>query len=182
MMKKIPVIMIVIFSLFITAACGEDEKCTSNKDKIFAARDIGSISDELGLTKEQKEKLKDQRFKEQYNKTEIRNNIKLKELALRHELEKSTVNMDAVNGIVNELKELQGKKIDQRVQAILNMKQLLTEEQFEKLLAVNQRCMQRSGMAGAFKGHAMKKMKGQCEMRPGQEGELKENEPIQPKE
>ena len=94
---------------------------------------ISKIAEELGLSAEQKEQLKEQRFQAKYNMTENRNKIKLKELELRYELEREVVNQGAINKIVAELKQLHGISIEQRVDSILKMKEILTPEQFEKL-------------------------------------------------
>ena len=75
---------------------------------------------------------------------EARNKIRLKELQLRHELEKTEANREAINKITKELKELQGVMLDQRVDSVLKMKQLLTPEQFERLQSLGMRRMQNS--------------------------------------
>ncbi|MGD9015700.1 MAG: periplasmic heavy metal sensor [Candidatus Omnitrophota bacterium] len=105
---------------------------------------LSKIADELSLSPEQKEQLKEQRFQARYSMIENRNKIKLKELELRHELEKEAVNQEVVNKIVAELKQLHGNTIEQRVDSILKMKEILTPEQFEKLESViKHRRMQR---------------------------------------
>jgi Spy/CpxP family protein refolding chaperone len=100
---------------------------------------ISKIANELGLSQEQKEQLKEQRFQSKYSRIENRNKIRLKELELRHELEKEVVNHEAVNKIVAELKQLHGATIEQRVTSILKMKEILTPEQFEKLESMGRR-------------------------------------------
>ena len=94
---------------------------------------VSKIAEELGLSPEQKEQLKEQRYQEQYKRIETRNQLRLKELQLRHELENEVVNKQAVDRIVAELKELQGITIEQRVNSILKMREILSPEQFEKL-------------------------------------------------
>jgi Spy/CpxP family protein refolding chaperone len=94
-----------------------------------------NIAAELGLTEEQKELLKEQRYQAKYKRIETFNKIRLKELELRHELEKKEINEKTVRTIVDELKKLQGNMIEQRVDAVLSMKKILTPEQFEKLQA-----------------------------------------------
>ena len=94
---------------------------------------ISNIAKELGLSPEQKEELKEQRFQSKYSMTENRNKIKLKELELRHELENEVVNHEAINKIVAELKQLHGATIEQRVNSNLKMREILSPEQFEKL-------------------------------------------------
>ena len=109
---------------------------------------ISNIAQELGLSPEQKAQLKEQRFQAKYNQVEMRNKLKLKELELRHELEKEAINQEAITGIVAELKELQGMIIEQRIDSILKMKEVLTPEQFEKLGFLGKQIM-----GGAVKEH-----------------------------
>ena len=116
---------------------------------------ISNIAQKLGLSLEQKEQLKEQRFQQKYNKMETRNKIRLKELELRHELEKEVINQETIDKIVVELKELQGITIEQRVASILKMKEILTLEQFEKLQSLDKLRMHR-GKQGAHQGQDLK--------------------------
>ncbi len=109
---------------------------------------ISDIAQELGLSANQKEQLSEQRFQEQYTRMETRNKIRLKELQLRHELEKDAINKESVDKIVAELKELQGDTIEQRVNSILKLKEILTPEQFEKLQSRGRWRMQQGKQEG----------------------------------
>ena len=100
---------------------------------------VSDIAQELDLTAEQKQQLKEQRYQEGHKRTETRNKIRLKELELRHELEKEEIDREGVNTIVEELKELGGLMLNQRVDSILKMKQILTPEQFERLQLLGER-------------------------------------------
>ena len=104
---------------------------------------ISNIAQKLGLSAEQVKQLKEQRFQEQYNRMETRNKIQLKELELRHELERDVINREAIDKIVAELKELQGTLIEQRVESIIKLKEILTPEQFEKLESLGKQRMRR---------------------------------------
>ena len=130
---------VAIFSLvFLPCLAYAQPQATGTAEQDSAEQEvegmpISNIAERLGLSEEQKEQLKEQRFNEKYNRMETRNKIRLKELELRHELEKEAVNQETINKIVSELKELQGIAIEQRVDSVLKMRQILTPEQFEKL-------------------------------------------------
>ena len=97
------------------------------------------IGKELDLSEEQKEALKEQRFRMKLAKTKIRNKIKIRELELRHEMEARKTDERAVKGIVKELKELHGALLELRVDSILEMKEILTYEQFEQLQSLTKK-------------------------------------------
>jgi len=103
---------------------------------------------ELDLTAEQKGQFKEQKYQARLKKMETKNKIRLKELELRHELEKDVIDKETINGIVQELKDLQGKTIEQRVEMVLQMKEILTPEQFEKLQSMHGRKKHRGMMQG----------------------------------
>ncbi len=108
-----------------------------------------NIINELSLTPEQRELLKEQRYQERYKMINTRNKIRLKELELRHELEKKEINREAVDKILAELKKLQSNILEQRVEAILKMKEILTPEQFEKLQSISEQRYKNRGRFGS---------------------------------
>ena len=52
--------------------------------------------------------------------------------SLRQELEKSELNMEAINQTNGELKQLQAQMLDNRLERILEVRKILTPEQFKK--------------------------------------------------
>ena len=110
---------------------------------------VSEIAAELGLTSEQKEQLKEQRYQAMYKRIDIANKRRLKELELRYELEKKEINREAINKIIGELKEIQATMLEQRVNSILKMKEILTPEQFEKLQYLG---LSKPGRQKGFKG------------------------------
>ncbi|MBU1862502.1 MAG: periplasmic heavy metal sensor [Candidatus Omnitrophica bacterium] len=98
--------------------------------------DILAVMEELGLSAEQKEQLKEHQYQQQLKKIETRNQIQIKELELRHELEKTTVDKEKVASIVQELKNFSGTKIEQRVDSVLALRAILTPAQYEKFQTI----------------------------------------------
>ena len=51
---------------------------------------------------------------------------------IRQELQKDQLNMDSINQINSELKNLQAQILDRRLEGILEVRKVLTPEQFKK--------------------------------------------------
>ena len=132
------VLGIVIFCLIFLPSVALAEYATQgpaeeSREELSAS----DIAKELDLTPEQKEQLKEQMFQARLKKMQTRNKVKVEELKLRHELEKKEVDKETVGKIVEELKRLSGITLEQRVNSILEMKEIITPEQFEKLQSLN---------------------------------------------
>jgi Spy/CpxP family protein refolding chaperone len=90
---------------------------------------------ELGLTDEQKEKMDRFREEKKEEKKELHQALRGKQKELREELQLYDSNMGKVKSLASEIKRLQGKLIDLRVESIENVKSVLTEEQYKKFIA-----------------------------------------------
>lgn len=87
---------------------------------------------DLNLTAEQKKALEDNKNK---NRIEMKASFeakRAKERQLREELQKVDMDIKKVNEINNELKSLHAKMADQRLAGILEVRKILTPEQFKK--------------------------------------------------
>ncbi len=92
------------------------------------------MEEELGLTEEQKEKIKVHGEKSREAMKELREKNHAKREELKKELEKKELDKKAIDKILSELKDLEGKKIEQRIKRILFMREVLTDEQHEKFI------------------------------------------------
>ena len=124
---------------------------------------MAKLIEELGLTPEQQEQLKTQREAHRGKMKELHETLKTKRAELKEELEKAGSNEGRINSLASEVKSLMSESVDLRVGNILEVKAILTPEQFEE-----------------FKKHvAMKKKKGQGRGRKGSfqgEGEARRSE------
>ena len=93
------------------------------------------FAEELSLTDEQKEEMKELRKANKEKKKELRGSLKEKQKELRNELNVYDSDTRKVRSLVSEVKGLQGELIDLRVQSIMDTKGILTEEQFGKFTA-----------------------------------------------
>jgi len=91
------------------------------------------LTEELGLSPEQKTQLDAQREAFKSKNEAAWEKLKAKKEELRAELEKPTVDRAKVSAIIEDMKNLEGEKLNNRVDKILAMKSILTPEQFTKL-------------------------------------------------
>ena len=96
----------------------------------------GKMFETLGLTKEQKVALEENRGKDRAQFKVLRERMQLKRKELRTELEKPQLEMSKVTAVHNELKALMMAMEDQHLAAILEIRKVLTPEQFVKFQAM----------------------------------------------
>ncbi|MFA6218092.1 MAG: hypothetical protein WDL87_10630 [Candidatus Omnitrophota bacterium] len=94
---------------------------------------------ELNLTPQQQEQIAAQKKKEKEASGE--NRARMKELRdqLRVELDKPTVDKARIHLLISEMKVLAGKRIENKVEGILALKEILSSEQFK---ALNEKTLQ----------------------------------------
>jgi Spy/CpxP family protein refolding chaperone len=88
---------------------------------------------ELNLTPGQQEQIAAQKKKEKQDSAEGRARMKELRDQLRVELDKPSVDKDKIHLLTSEMKELEGKRIERKVEGILALKGILTPEQFKAL-------------------------------------------------
>jgi len=87
---------------------------------------------QLDLTPEQEEQLKAHRKNHRGQGREFRESLKAKKEAIRNQLQNEELNMEEIYKIHNELKGLLSNKADHRLEGILEVRKILTAEQFRK--------------------------------------------------
>lgn len=90
---------------------------------------------ELGLNQEQQEKLEAHRKAQWAQNKEVREQMKAKMKALHEEMGKPDMDKTQVKGLVDEINTLKGHLFAQHIDGILEMKEVLTPEQFAKMQA-----------------------------------------------
>jgi Spy/CpxP family protein refolding chaperone len=101
------------------------EKMEAKKQEMFK---------DLNLTDEQKKELEENKKKNREMKRASFQAIKDKMITMRKELENPELNMDKINQIQGEIKIIQAQTIDARLQSVLEIRKILTLEQFSKFL------------------------------------------------
>lgn len=97
------------------------------------------MNKELGLTKEQAEKLRAHRKSQREANQALLQQMQAKREALRAELENEKVDAGKAKSINEELKALHNKMADQRLAGVLEVRQILTAEQFKKLREIGEK-------------------------------------------
>jgi Spy/CpxP family protein refolding chaperone len=101
------------------------------------------IIQQLKLTDEQKEQLKNQSQKQEEQIQTMTQYLREHRKRLKEELESQDVDRNAINNIITEMKETEGRLLYLRTIGILETKEILTPEQFEKLQSLHKNAMQR---------------------------------------
>lgn len=112
---------------------------------------------ELNLTVEQKKALEENKNKSRQAAKALKDNIRAKRNLMRAELEKEQLDMNKVNKIQSELKALQAQMLDQRLEGILEVRKILTPDQFKEFGAKMGDRMERFGREGKGPKQGFKK-------------------------
>ncbi|MBF0486464.1 MAG: Spy/CpxP family protein refolding chaperone [Candidatus Omnitrophica bacterium] len=97
------------------------------------------IADELGLTLEQREKMKALTDDFSAKEKATTAGLKAKRDALKNELDNDVLDKAKVDAIVGEIKALQASLLENRVDQTVKMHQLLTPEQYKKLKEIREK-------------------------------------------
>ena len=92
----------------------------------------GRMARELSLTQEQQVKLEANRKAQRQEIDKLLTAIKEKQAKLGEELNKPGATRASIQALANEIKSLQAKLTDSRINSILAVKKILTPEQFNK--------------------------------------------------
>ncbi len=117
-----------------TSLRAEEGKGEKGREWFKAKMDekMAEVHKELGVTPEQEQKLKEYREKNHEQMKALQEQLKQKRDAIRQELEKADFNEAQVKTIHNELKSLLSQKEDLRLEGILEVRKILTPDQFKK--------------------------------------------------
>ena len=90
------------------------------------------IFKQLNLSAEQEKQLEDHRNKHREQAGVFRKSIQEKKEEMRNELQQQELNMEKINKIHSELKDLYSQKADHTLTGILEVRKMLTPEQFKR--------------------------------------------------
>ncbi|MCM8784022.1 MAG: periplasmic heavy metal sensor [Candidatus Omnitrophica bacterium] len=95
----------------------------------------------LNLTEEQQQKLEENSKKQREKTSELFKALKEEHRKLRKELERKDVRKEDIRPIVDNIKSLQAKLLEQKIEGIFAVKEILTPEQFTKFQEISQKRM-----------------------------------------
>ncbi|MFA5119357.1 MAG: periplasmic heavy metal sensor [Candidatus Omnitrophota bacterium] len=123
-------VLILGLPLFVSAEppAHDHEKRGESRAELFE-----KTIQELNLTPRQQEQIAAQKKKEKQDSGESRARIKELRDQLRVELDKPSVDKDKIHLLTSEMKVLEGKRIERKVEGILTLKEIMTPEQFKAL-------------------------------------------------
>jgi Spy/CpxP family protein refolding chaperone len=129
-MKKTKLMIVALTATFLAAgfiyAQAQDPE-----DKPFRQRQ-GQMFTELGLTQKQQEKLAENRKAQRQELSGLMEAIREKQEKLQSELKDPKATRAKLQPLIAEIKSLQARLIDQRINGIFAVKEILTPEQFIK--------------------------------------------------
>ena len=136
-------------------------------------RPFEKIKAELGLTDEQAAKLRDHRQAHRQAGMALWQDARAKREALRAELEKPNFDENKVKSLQAAARAAQEKLQDHRLQGIIDVKKILTPEQFAKFQAImkEKRGQWGNRRGGGFQGSGGRRGGGRFGGRPGNQGE-----------
>lgn len=108
----------------------EGKACTDSQetrhDKLFK---------DLNLTADQKKMLDENKAKHREDIKKLFEEMKTDRAAIRQELQKPELDMGKINQINDEMKKVQAQMLDNKLQSVLEVRKILTPEQFQKFMA-----------------------------------------------
>ncbi|MGA2775813.1 MAG: periplasmic heavy metal sensor [Candidatus Omnitrophota bacterium] len=138
-MRKVKVVTLLIVAVLVGLSASiiyaaSPTPTTQQKEtfmkKIDAKRQ--EIYNDLGLTNEQRKLLEENKNKYREQTKALFAQMRQKMTLLRQKLEKSELNIQEIQQTNNELKQLQAQMLDNRLERILEVRKILTPEQFRK--------------------------------------------------
>lgn len=136
------VVVMSSLSVYAGGQGGEDGFSAKWKERMEERKQ--ELFKELNLTDEQKSKLEENRKKNKEGSSALWKSMKDLRNAMRQELEKETLDMAKINQIQSQMKEAHAQMMDNRLQSILEVRGILTPEQFRKFSAKMQEHKERS--------------------------------------
>ena len=145
MKSKITIFILVLLSSFLVAPCvfaqdhpdykmGKEDHSKWDHEKF--EKKIQEIYGQLNLSSEQKKQLDENKQKHRDNMKSSFEKMHSLRQEMRQELTKSELDMNKINGLQSQMKSLQSEMIDRRLESILDVRKILTPEQFAKFNAL----------------------------------------------
>lgn len=128
---------VILSFLFVSAngyVYGQDESTEGQRNKEKWEKAVSEIHKQLGLTPQQEEQLKEHRSTHRSQMKALRQQIKSKREQIKEELQRVDFDSNKVKQIHNELKSLKSQSEDYRLDGILEVRTILTPEQFNKFM------------------------------------------------
>ncbi len=131
----IGVVLSFIFSSAINVHAGDTFRgIEGESSRVKWENKISEMYKQLGLTPVQDKQLKDHRDRHRMQMETLYKDIKVKREQLGEELQKTDFDMSKVQQIHDDLKSLKARMEDNRLNGILEVRKILTPEQFSRFM------------------------------------------------
>lgn len=114
-------------------AAGNQSADVQNRQKDMEQR-RQNIMDQLNLSPEQKKQLENNRTKDRKDMQPLFERMRDYRTSLKEELMKPKLDMDKINDIQAKIKYLQNETTDKRLNSIIGVRKIMTQEQFNKFI------------------------------------------------
>jgi Spy/CpxP family protein refolding chaperone len=136
--KILPMMIFASFFVFVSTVTAFEGPSHEGLDKGAREGRMKQVMDEtmqeLGLTEEQREQIKEQKKVQREKGDKIRTEMEQRRTELKNELNKYDGDQGKVNKLVDQITDLKKAQLQNRVEGIQSIKKVLTEEQFEGLM------------------------------------------------
>ena len=145
--KKLAALVIVgalVLSSGVLYASSSDDKCgtpeKTSKGRGWAGKH--DIFKDLNLTDQQKKMLEENKAKHKEEMKVTLDAIRQARDSMRQELQKEKLDMAKVGRINDELKKLEAQMIDRRLEGVLEVRKILSPQQFQKFMSKMEKRME----------------------------------------
>ncbi len=136
--KQIYIIASLLIAALVlsTPAIYASEQCSHQKEafKEKAGAKRQQLYKDLGLSAEQQKLLEVNKAQQKEKTKALFNDLTQKRGLMRQELQNRELNMAAINKANNQIKQLQAQMLDYRLEGILEVRKILTPQQFNKFI------------------------------------------------
>ncbi len=133
--RIIVLLLVGVFALSMPLVYAVDEQKPEAADTDVqhkAEKGMQKLFKELNLTEEQHKQLEANKTKHREELNTLMQGMREKRELMRTEFQKDQINEAAVRGINNEIKGMQGRMADLRLEGMLSIRKILTPEQYKK--------------------------------------------------
>lgn len=122
-----------------TGSSSSEHSNFSEKKQERMGKKIQEIYNQLNLTKEQKEQLENNKSKTREKRKILFDKMRSYKETLNQELMRPELDMNKINEIQTQFKTLQSQMTDDRLNSMLDVRKILTPQQFSKFLSLMER-------------------------------------------
>ncbi|MCB9771616.1 MAG: Spy/CpxP family protein refolding chaperone [Candidatus Omnitrophica bacterium] len=134
LLKRLIVLSVLMMSLSVISVADANDDLSFQSRRERREKNIQEVYNQLSLTDAQKQQLEQNKINNQGKKKDLYEKIRSYKEMLNQELMKIDLDMTKINNIQGSIKALQMQILDDRLNSILEVRKILTPEQFTKFI------------------------------------------------